>query len=204
MTNDGDSTPAPGSNAYYFQLVDNVQAAYALEKQGYPESEGASLATLTYRHNVAPHLFLGLYGTGQPMDRPKKSSNACVLPKDTLVSYISATAGQQERLTHHAMATHQPRGTHVYIHSVCVDPLYQGMGVASCLLQEFPRHLYHLANHFPDKYPRYDSILLIAHEYLFPLYLKNGFHLVGPSPVVHGPEEWYEFVQNIDGYQSGS
>ncbi|KAJ1961840.1 hypothetical protein IWQ62_003730 [Dispira parvispora] len=200
MTNGGDSTPIPGSNGYYFKWVDNVQAAYALEMQGYPASEGASLATLTYRHDVAPHLFLGLYGTGQPMDGPRNHSTTCVLPKDTLVGYISATAGQQERLTHDTMATHQPQGTRVYIHSVCVNPRYQRKGVASCLLQEFPRHLCRLANHFPDQYPRYDSILLIAHEYLFPLYLKNGFRLLGPSSVVHGPEEWYEFIRKVGEY----
>ena len=41
-------------------------------------------------------------------------------------------------------------------------------------------------------------ILLICHQNLIPLYERVGFKLVGKSPVVHGPDPWFEMRLDLE------
>jgi len=87
------------------------------------------------------------------------------------------------------MSTHDPTGTSVCIHSVCVASAYRRRGIATLLLKEYISRLQHNSNN--DK-PKYDRILLIAHDDLRALYEGAGFEWVGPSAVVHGARPWFE------------
>ncbi|KAJ1926383.1 hypothetical protein IWQ60_003827 [Tieghemiomyces parasiticus] len=159
---------------YTFRLVDDVAAAHCLEAKSYPSSEAGSLASLAYRQRVAPDLFLGLYA-----------------PDFELRGFVCATASAEDSLTAASMEHHDPVGRYVLIHSVVVDPQYRRRGLASALLRAFHRHVADLPG------TPYLRLLLIAHEPLFDLYQRAGYQLRGPSPVVHGPDAWFEFARDV-------
>ena len=86
------------------------------------------------------------------------------------------------------MSTHEPEGTHVAIHSVCVATSHRHRGIASALVREYLARL--------DQ-ARIESALLIAHPELVPLYERVGFTVVGPSAVVHGAKPWVELKREL-------
>ncbi|QRW07429.1 N-acetyltransferase [Ceratobasidium sp. AG-Ba] len=157
---------------------DEVEAAHALEADGYPADEAASLEALRYRQSVAPDLFLGAY---VPTPTPR-----------TLIGFVVATLSPSPTLTHHSMETHEPTPTpsSVCIHSVCVSKSHLRQGVALKLLEEYLKRL--------EGIPTVARVLLICKENLKPLYSRAGFTEVGPSSVVHGQDQWYEFKKDIE------
>ena len=42
-----------------------------------------------------------------------------------------------------------------------------------------------------------NKIAIICKEYLISFYQGCGFVMVGPSPVVHGKEQWYEMTISL-------
>ena len=92
------------------------------------------------------------------------------------------------------MHTHDHTGTSVCVHAVAVTDSHRRKGVASELLKEYIRR-------FQDDPAvgsvRVDRILLICHDDLIALYSRVGFTLAGKSPVVHGPNEWFEMRMEI-------
>ena len=92
------------------------------------------------------------------------------------------------------MATHDPAGNYVAIHSVCVDKAQQRKGIATKLLKEYLNRL--------RAAKRYHGARLIAHDELVGLYQGAGFELVGKSAVVHGRRPWFEL--RVDFEQSPS
>lgn len=93
------------------------------------------------------------------------------------------------------MSTHDPNGTSVCIHSVCVAPTYRRRGVATRLLKEYLSRLQKAQS------SKYDRVLLIAHEDLRSLYEGAGFEWVGPSAVVHGTRPWFEMQKLLDDFR---
>ncbi|XP_060686068.1 serotonin N-acetyltransferase-like isoform X2 [Hemiscyllium ocellatum] len=86
----------------------DVAAAWALEAAGYPPEEAASLAKLQYRQREAGELFLGHF------------------VDDQLIGFVCGTRSLEDHLTEESMDVHEPTGTTICIHSVCVDGgLYQ-------------------------------------------------------------------------------
>ncbi|BGP51237.1 hypothetical protein JCM10450v2_007166 [Rhodotorula kratochvilovae] len=153
-----------------FALVqqDDIPRAFEIETAGFPEDEAASLESLRTRQRDAGDFFLGAYTRS---------------PARQLVGYVCATCTASSTLTHEAMATHDPAGAYVGIHSVCVDQAHLRKGIASALLKEYLVRL--------EANDRVKGARLIAHEELIPLYQRAGFTLDGPSEIVHGPRPWY-------------
>ncbi|ORX99722.1 acyl-CoA N-acyltransferase [Basidiobolus meristosporus CBS 931.73] len=149
-----------------------IPRAYELESEGYDPSEAATLEKLEYRQRVAPELFLGSY-----LD-------------DQLIGYVVSTLTTKTHLTHESMSEHHPSGKTVCVHSVCVDKRFLRKGYATQLVKEYIKRLQEANQRAEEK--KFDRIVLIAHDYLIPLYEKCGFILVGESEVIHGPEKWYE------------
>lgn len=154
------------SIAYRLVNADEIHNAYRIERQGYPEAEAASLDQLIHRQKVAPQLFLGVY------------------QDDVLIGFAVSTASRMKSLSHESMSEHHDDGKTVCLHSVVIDQPFQRKGIASALLQEYIRHVRKL---------QYTKIVLLSHQPLVsPLYEKAGFKNLGKSPVVHGPEPWYD------------
>lgn len=57
--------------------------------------------------------------------------------KDLLVGYTCATLTSSGNLTHDSMARHDPDGTTLCIHSVCVDQNHRRRGIAKRMLQAY-------------------------------------------------------------------
>lgn len=141
-----------------------------------------------------------------------------------LVAFIVSTLVQGDHLTHDSMFSHEPQGSVVCIHSVCVDPAYHRRGIARQMLSSYTKHLQDLklsdkkettiaaeedeedekemkeeekgalSNKPRRNFTQLDRVLLITHKELIGLYSGAGYQLLGPSKVVHGPELWYEMV----------
>ncbi|GAA6010488.1 hypothetical protein JCM10207_001329 [Rhodosporidiobolus poonsookiae] len=163
----------------------DIPTALEIEIAGFPPDEAASLASLEYRQQHATAYFLGAYTP---------------TPSRALIAYICATLTSSPTLTHDSMATHDPQGSYVAIHSVCVDRGYLRRGVALGLLEEYLTRLRDMS----EKEGQVKGARLISHEELIPLYQKAGFELVGKSEVVHGPREWFELKVDFPSPSSSS
>ncbi|KAJ2785082.1 hypothetical protein GGI15_002057 [Coemansia interrupta] len=157
-----------------------VHAAHALEAANYPASEAASLPTTLYRFTHAPHLFLGAFSS----------------PQNQLLGYIMSTQSASPLVTHESMETHDPEGSTVCIHSVCVARGMQRLGVASRLLREYTEGMGRY-NEGMGGGRRIGRLALLSRETLVPLYERAGYRSLGPSNVVHGEEKWYDCVLDL-------
>ncbi|KAG0033238.1 hypothetical protein BGZ82_006196 [Podila clonocystis] len=166
----------------------DIPLAYAIEIAVYPEGEPATQETITMRQNAASELMFGCYDTANN-------------PAGTLVAYIVSTKAQGNRLTHASMYAHDPAGNAVCIHSVCTAASHQRRGIASKTLRAYLTHVRQLVRKEEKqtgKKGTVDRVLLIAHRELMGLYAGVGFHEVGLSDVVHGPDPWYEMEYLLD------
>ena len=104
---------------------------------------------------------------------------------DTLVGYTCGTLTAAETLTHESMSQHDSQGQTLCIHSVCVASESQRQGIARRMLKAYLQYVQQTC-------PQIQSAQLICKKVLIPLYTSAGFSLVGPSPVVHGRDQWYD------------
>lgn len=86
------------------------------------------------------------------------------------------------------MSLHEPSGTSVCIHAVCVTPEYRRRGIALGLLQEYITSL----ERARQQGAHLERVLLITHDDMRSLYEQAGFEWLGQSKVVHGPRPWFE------------
>ncbi|KAG0364634.1 hypothetical protein BC939DRAFT_457682 [Gamsiella multidivaricata] len=203
---------------YRLLPASDVLKAYNIEIAEYPESEAASLENLVYRQTAAPQLFLGCY---TPCSRTTKAEAARETEEqrqgqgqgqehdygsDVLVGYIVSTLSSDKALTHASMSSHDPKGSSVCIHSVCVAGAYQRKGIARTMMKEYLKHLKNInasvtfssvSSEETVTSGRLERVLLIAHKELIGLYAGAGFELVGQSGVEHGPDPWYEMVYRL-------
>ena len=80
-------------------------------------------------------------------------------------------------LTHSLLAT-------LNIHSVVCGPNHRRKGVATAILQALLEKI--------KKDKKIKLVCLICKADLIQFYELNGFELIGPSPVVHGKDQWFE------------
>ncbi|KAJ1734953.1 hypothetical protein LPJ61_000803 [Coemansia biformis] len=161
---------------------DEVRAAYPLEVAGYSAEEGASLESMLYRFRQAPHLFLGAFDQ-----------------LGAIVGYIMSTQVAAPLVTHASMGTHDPDGSTVCIHSVCVSPRWQGKGVASRLLQAYTSSMreYNSRLDSAGSGRRLDRLAMLSRENLLPLYERAGYTTLGRSSQPVGTESWYDCVLDL-------
>ncbi|KAI0691418.1 Mss4-like protein [Cytidiella melzeri] len=164
-----------------YDLVDTsrVSDAHAIEVASFPPEEAGSLEKFQYRQQHAPELFLGAY-IPTPGGR-------------ILAGYVCSTLSSSEHLTHESMDEHEPSGTSVCIHAVCVALIHRHRGIALGLLKDYISRLEKARQNGAP----YIRILLITHENMRSLYEKAGFEWLGKSEVVHGPEPWYEMGKTL-------
>ncbi|RIA90891.1 acyl-CoA N-acyltransferase [Glomus cerebriforme] len=185
MTTTIDKTDFVNSLIIKYVDASDIERAFQLESEGYPQEEAATLETLKYRQKLAPKLFLGAY---LPISSPSSSLSS------QLIGFVVSTSTLSESLTHESMSLHEKEGKTVCIHSVCVDKQYRRYGVATKLLSEY---ISLLKKSGDDDGVKYERCALLAHENLIPLYQNVGFKLIGESEVVHGPEKWFDLVMKF-------
>lgn len=187
---------------------DDVCLACCMQALGYPPDEAASKQKIEYRLRSAPGLFMAAV----------KASN------DQIIGFTCATATTKEKLEAETMSIHEPDGTSVCIHSVCVAMEEQRKGVATRMLNAY---IQWVPQAFPSAtnlqlickagkvnildatclsllascLPRSDSRVWYSLELLYRLqkglYERVGFKLIGPSQVVHGSESWLDMMLDL-------
>lgn len=92
---------------------EELDAIHALEAAGYPADEAASRERLQYRLTEAPGLFL------------------VAVQADEVIGFVCGTGSSADCLEEESMATHEPEGRLLCIHSVCVAEGKRRGGVAT-------------------------------------------------------------------------
>ncbi|KAI8070014.1 acyl-CoA N-acyltransferase [Gongronella butleri] len=109
--------------------------------------------------------------------------------KDEIVGYACSTLAVEDLVTDASMATHDPNGKTVCLHSVCVSPTRRKQGIASQIL------LHWIELHRQQRL--YNRIALLSRPNLVPLYKSVGFVEIGQSDVVHGPIPWIDCILDL-------
>ncbi|KZT54271.1 acyl-CoA N-acyltransferase [Calocera cornea HHB12733] len=166
----------------YFALLpqEYIDDAYELEVQGYPADEAASLESLRYRQAHAPALFLGAFLAPSPQSKP------------VLLAFACGTLTSSSLVTHASMSSHDPSGTTVALHSLCVSPTHRRLGIGRALLEEYAKRAREGAMGGVQR------IALLSRASLRELYKQVGFKEIGESEVQHGQEKWYDMVLDLN------
>ncbi len=98
-------------------------------------------------------------------------------------------AAEHEDMFERAMASHDPQGDVLAIHSVSVLPEHRRKGFATAALTEYERRAR------DAKQAR--EIALLCKERLLELYKGAGYEYVGFSDCVHGKDRWIEMRKNL-------
>lgn len=168
-------------------------AVHALEIDGFPTDEAASLSSLQQRLSLAPQLFIGAFvspslAVMEQEELPADSSSSG--GREELIGYVCSTLTPSSTLTHASMKTHVPESAYVAIHSVCVAAAHRRQAVAGRMLEHYLMELRGMQG--------VKGARLITHDELVPLYTSAGFLLIGESDVVHGARKWHEMAIDFE------
>jgi ribosomal protein S18 acetylase RimI-like enzyme len=111
-----------------------------------------------------------------------------------VVGFVCSTLSSSPVLTDESMSQHEPNGKTICLHSVCVSPKTRKQGVATRLLEDWIKTLRDINTHGTKKY---DRIALISRADLIKLYGSVGFVELGKSPIVHGPDPWFDMTLDL-------
>mmetsp|Transcript_24320 Transcript_24320/g.76619 ORF Transcript_24320/g.76619 Transcript_24320/m.76619 type:complete len:118 (-) Transcript_24320:2045-2398(-) len=109
-----------------------------------------------------------------------------------VAGFVNGTLAKSRELTHESMSSHDPEGTTLCIHSVCVAEPERRKGLGLRMLKAY-------VGFVQQTTPELVSIRLICKEHLVGFYEAGGFGKVGPSPVVHGKDPWIEMAMDLEG-----
>ena len=116
----------------YFRpaCAEDLETIERLEAEEYPADEAASPAQMKRRLKDAGEFFL-----------------CCEKATAGLVGYVCGTLAPPgtKTLTEETMSTHDPDGTALCIHSVCVTRDHRRQGVATRMLEAYVRFVQHIA-----------------------------------------------------------
>lgn len=143
----------------------------SLESDNYPADEACTLDNFHYRLTHASPYFRVARAVSSGM----------------VLGFCVGTLSSSSELSHATMFQHDPQGTYLCIHSVCVARLLQRQGLGREILREYLRQVRSCSDASHVR-----GVRLISKAHLIPFYESCGFTLVGPSKVVHGAETWYE------------
>mmetsp|Transcript_21602 Transcript_21602/g.60031 ORF Transcript_21602/g.60031 Transcript_21602/m.60031 type:complete len:175 (+) Transcript_21602:334-858(+) len=165
-------TLTEASDLVFFRpaTLEDLDRIAALEAAGYPPDEAASREKMEYRLERAADLFMAAVKAGT----------------NQVIGYTCATATAKEQLEEETMSVHEPEGTTVCIHSVCVAADEQRNGVATRMLKAYIQWV-------QQSFPSATNLQLICKAEKKDLYERVGFELVGPSKVVHGSDPWLDY-----------
>lgn len=158
-------------------VASDLPAIEALETMSYPADEAASRGQLEYRLEKAPEFF-----------------RAAVGDDGRIVGFAVGTCypGTDRRLDEESMRAHDAAGEGpltLCIHSVVVAPDRRRAGVGTALIADYVDGVVD-----DPRCTRVAHVRLICKPPLIAMYARAGFHIVGPSPVVHGADEWVEMA----------
>ncbi|ANB13244.1 Paa1p [Sugiyamaella lignohabitans] len=180
----------------------DVDAFLTLEERGFPPEERCSKEKCEYRLRICPELSSGVFIREFHSEESNSGARDNIhdgLPPSTssvsserLIAHILATKMTTDHVTDEAMELpdldqygravdpkdsrgHHEEGRTIGIHSVVVDPSFQGKSIGTILIRDYIQRI--TTQHIADR------IALIAHDRLVPFYERLGFVNDSASPV---------------------
>lgn len=170
--NSGDATET--MIGFRHATPEDIPRCFQIESASYPSDEAATLNSLTYRQEHAGDYFLVCVDTND----------------DKILGFVCATRCQE--FTEESMsALHDPEGRLLAVHSVVVDPDHRRQGIANQMMARYISDIVTTETSSSSSSP-IESIVCIAKEHLLGFYVRCGFAVNRPSPIVHGKELWYD------------
>lgn len=148
-------------------LADDIPTCFEIESASYPEDEAATLASLNYRQSNAGSYF------------------QCAILDGEIVGFVCGT--RCSLFEDESMTTNVPTGKFLAIHSVVVREEHRRKGIASEMLKRYVEKV-----QLENIDGSIESIVLLAKSNLLGFYVKCGFQVNRPSPIIHGKELWFE------------
>jgi len=125
---------------------------------------------------------------------PSKTS----VTKETLVGHIIATKILAQSITNASMelpSSSDPTAGHIEgsrvvgIHSLVIDPEWQGKNLGTLLMHDYIQKL--------SNQDLGDKVVIIAHKELIPFYEKIGFNNLGESDCKFAGSAWYDLAIDL-------
>jgi len=121
---------------------------------------------------------------------------------EKLLGFVCGTRCQE--FTEESMSEHDPSGGLLAIHSVVIEEAYRRKGLATKLMNRYidmvrdqERAAFSESSTATTIAPPLTSIVLIAKQHLLGFYVRCGFAVNRPSPIVHGQELWYDLEMKL-------
>lgn len=146
---------------------------FDIEITAYEGDEAATLEKIATRIAQYPQGFLILEAEGE------------------VVGFINCGCAHEVVMSDEAfkeLVGHSAEAPNVVIMSVVVDPLHQGKGYSTLLMNEFVQRMRAMGKH---------TIHLMCKQRHVPLYESMGYDYVRPSPSDHGGMAWHEMVMAL-------
>ena len=135
---------------------------------------------------------------------PSSSSSSSSSSDERILGFVCATRCGE--FTEESMSEHDPTGRFLAVHSVVIEEAHRRKGLATKLVNRYVETILDAEeqlhqSHPPDDEtdggsppppPPIESIVLIAKEHLLGFYVRCGFRVNRPSPIVHGKDLWYD------------
>jgi len=186
---DGDGDDDTKLPAIQFRLAaaEDIPRCFEIESASYPSDEAATMESLVNRQKHAGDYFLLCTTTTDGND-------------ESILGFVCATRCQE--FTEESMSElHDPTGRLLAVHSVVVEESYRRKGVASQLLNQYVQNVLAEPQQQSDENESpstpMESIVLIAKQHLLGFYVRCGFMVNRPSPIVHGKELWYDLELQV-------
>lgn len=154
-------------------LAQDIAAIAALEAQGFPAAEAASLPTFLARFAVFPECFFVAEVEGVIVGQV----NGCVTTAPVLPDAL-----------YHDASLHTPQGAYQTVFGLVVLPQWQGQGIASALM----RHLIATAQARGKQ-----GVVLTCKARLIPFYQALDFVHQGVANSSHGAAQWHTMLRTL-------
>lgn len=186
----------------------DLDKVIALEEKAFPPNERGTREKLEYRLKICPELCAGVVmrefewplEDESEYDRTVDDMNIVVAKRHTLkserlVGHIIATKTNTKCVTDESMGIggHVEDGDTIAIHSLVVDPEFQGKHIGHIMLKDYVQKFFALCNA--------ERISLLAHQDIGRgYYAKHGFKDEGISKCEFGGVKWHDFILPFDTY----
>jgi len=183
MTSDGDSPTIKFRPA----AAEDIPRCFEIESASYPSDEAATMESLVNRQKYANDYFL-----------------LCT-NDDSILGFVCGTRCHE--FTEESMsALHDPTGPLLAVHSVVISEEYRRQGLATKLLNQYIKNIMEQEHQLKistgdDESVSLESIVLLAKQHLLGFYVRCGFRVNRPSPIVHGKELWYDLEMEVPSFR---
>ncbi|XP_022102295.1 uncharacterized N-acetyltransferase C9.02c-like [Acanthaster planci] len=155
-----------------------VHAAWLLQAGLASEEETLPEGALQIRQKVAPDLFWGYFENGR------------------LIGFVSGGKTSRSKMAVDAKFVHDPDGCTVCLHTLRVQPDYQGKGIETILID-------HLLWYVEENLKGVNKVNLICHDKLVQFYEGLHFRCLGPSDVRLGSKQWFDMEYEVTHESTG-